>query len=74
MAKPKVVYARPGDMFEIRMVCNEDFDLSSRDWREQVYPTSMLVMTVRPGEIAFADPMTRQVPWPRTLAEQEKQG
>lgn len=75
MAKPKVIYARPGDMFEIRMVCHEGFDLNARGWEDQIYPTRMCIMTVQAGEIAFASPGDRKVPWPRLpLAEQEKQG
>ncbi|MCH4541400.1 hypothetical protein [Ochrobactrum sp. A-1] len=65
MSKPKVIYARPGDMFEIRMVCHEDFDLNARDWRDQTYPTRMLIMAVDSNEIAFANSaMTRLVRWP----------
>ncbi|MDP8249591.1 hypothetical protein [Pseudochrobactrum saccharolyticum] len=60
----KIIYARPCDMIEIRMVCHEDFDLNPRGWREQLYPTSMLIMTVETNEIAFADPMVRHVRWP----------
>lgn len=64
MSKPRIIYARPGDMIEIRMVCHDDFDLNARDWREQTYPTRMLLMAVGTHQIAFANPMTRQVRWP----------
>ncbi|NYD82107.1 hypothetical protein HD884_002170 [Ochrobactrum intermedium] len=64
MSKSRIIYARPGDMIEIRMVCHDDFDLNASDWREQTHPTSMLLMAVETHEIAFANPMTRQVPWP----------
>ncbi len=64
MSKPKVIYARPGDTIEIRMVCHEDFDLNARDWRQQTFPTSTLIMVVDSHGVAFADPITRQVPWP----------
>lgn len=66
MSKPKIIYARPGDMIEIRMVTHEDFCLTAGDWRDQVYPTKMLIMAVDSSEIAFANPMTRQVRWPST--------
>lgn len=64
MSKPKIIYARPGDMIEIRMVCHEDFDLNARGWRDQTYSTSMLLMAVDSREIAFGTPMMRQVCWP----------
>lgn len=60
----KIIYARPCDMIEIRMVCHEDFELNAGGWREQLYPTSMLLMAVETNEIAFADPMTHTVRWP----------
>lgn len=64
MSKPRVIYARPGDMIEIRMVCHDDLDLNARGWRDQTFPTSMLIMVVDSHEIAFADTMTRVVRWP----------
>lgn len=61
----RTIYARPGDMIDIRMVCHDDYYLNARDWKSQSYPTSMLIMTVDSGEIAFADPiLTRSVRWP----------
>ncbi|MEJ5026322.1 hypothetical protein [Brucella anthropi] len=74
MSKPRIIYARPGDMIEIRMVCHDDFDLNARSWRDQTYPTSMLIMAVDSNEIAFATTMTRVVRWPSRPSGGDRHG
>ena len=62
MSAVKKVYLHHGDLLEIMLV-NELYTRDAAGFRDQLYQHSELIRVHGPGEIAFANPMTRQVSW-----------
>lgn len=57
--KTKIVYVRPGDLVEIRLVDHDDFDTTASGWKAQTYPTRDVFVVNGPHELTTIMPITR---------------